>query len=120
MMRLFGALLAACALTLVLLAAPQEGPIRVGGSKQAAKLVKMVKPVYPPEAKEAKVEGVVQLRATISAEGRVAELEIVSGHQLLTPAASEAVKQWEYEPTLLNGKPVAVITEIDVNFTLAK
>jgi protein TonB len=120
MMRWLSAIAVGTALTLVSLAAPQEDKIKVSGSKQAAKIIRMTKPVYPPEAKEAGVEGVVRLRVTISAEGRVTEMETISGHQLLTPAAVEAVKQWEYEPTLLNGKPVAVLTDVDINFTLAK
>ena len=86
----------------------------------AARIVKMVKPVYPPEAKEDGVEGLVKLRATISAEGKVVDLQPLSGHQLLTPAAMDAVKQWEYQPVMKDGKAVAVITDIDVNFTLAK
>jgi protein TonB len=119
MMRWIGTLALGFGLALVFLTAAQD-KIQVSGSKQSAKIIKMVKPVYPPEAKEDKVEGVVKLRVTISAQGKVTEIETISGHQLLTPAATEAVRQWEYAPTLLNGEPVAVITEIDVNFTLAK
>lgn len=66
------------------------------------------------------MEGLVRLRATISAEGKVVDLQPLSGHQLLTPAAADAVKQWEYEPVMKDGKAVAIITDIDVNFTLAK
>jgi protein TonB len=106
-------------LAVVCAAAPAD-PVKVSGSEQAGRITKMVKPVYPPDAKEAGVQGVVKLRATISKEGKVTDLQAMSGHQLLTPAAIEAVRQWEYQPTIKDGKPVAVITDIDVNFTLAK
>jgi protein TonB len=100
-------------------AAADRAPVKVSGSEQAGRIIRMVKPVYPPDAKDAGVQGVVRLRATISEEGKITGLETISGHQLLTPAALEAVRQWEYQPTLKNGKPVAVITDIDVNFTLS-
>jgi protein TonB len=118
MMRFLKAAALVTALTLVCVAA--KGPVKVSGKQQQNMIVKMVKPVYPPEAKEAGVEGTVKLRVTISEQGKVAHLETISGHQLLTPAAVEAVKQWEYRPTILNGEPVSVLTDVDVNFTLAK
>jgi TonB family protein len=92
--------------------------IRVGMNVQQANLISQVPPVYPPLARQAKIEGVVRMAATIDKEGRVAHLEIISGHPLLVPAALDAVKQWVYRPTLLNGQPVEVQTTIDVNFTL--
>jgi protein TonB len=93
--------------------------IRVGGNVQQANLISKVNPVYPPLAKQARIQGVVHLTTTIGADGAVQNLEVISGHPLLVQAAMEAVKQWLYKPTLLNGSPVAVITQVDVNFTLA-
>jgi TonB family protein len=93
--------------------------IRIGGNVQSANLLMKVNPVYPPLAKQARIQGVVHLTTTIGAEGTVQNIEVMSGHPLLVPAAMEAVKQWVYKPTLLNGAPVAVITQVDVNFTLA-
>lgn len=100
---------------------PKPAPpkrIRVGGRVQEARLKYMVKPVYPPLARQARIQGTVRLNAIIGTDGRVKDLTVVSGHPLLVPAALEAVKQWVYEPTLLNGEPVEVVTIIDVNFTL--
>jgi periplasmic protein TonB len=87
---------------------------------QTAKLIKQPKPVYPTLAKSARIQGVVKLHALISKEGIIENLTVISGHPLLVPAALEAVKQWVYQPTLLNGDPVGVDTEIDVNFTLSQ
>ena len=74
--------------------------------------------VYPQLARQARVSGVVMIAALISREGNIASLQVKSGHPLLVPAAVEAVKQWRYQPTLLNGDPVEVATEISVHFTL--
>jgi periplasmic protein TonB len=95
-------------------------PLRVGGNVQAAKLVRQPRPVYPMEAKAARIQGVVKLSALIGADGTVVHLEVMSGHPLLVPAALEAVRQWVYAPTLFNGNPAIVQTQIDVNFTLAQ
>ena len=92
----------------------------MGEKVQALNLLVKVNPGYPPLAKQAGVEGTVGLLATIAPDGAVKQLEAQSGHPLLIPAAMEAVKQWVYKPTLLNGQPVEVSTRIDVNFTLAK
>ncbi|MFB3779360.1 MAG: energy transducer TonB [Bryobacteraceae bacterium] len=92
--------------------------IRVGGNVQQANLIKKTIPVYPPLAKQARIQGVVRLTAIIGTDGTIKNLQVMSGHPLLIPAALEAVKQWVYRPTLLNGEPVEVITQIDVNFTL--
>jgi protein TonB len=99
-------------------ATPQR--IRVGGNVQQAKLVRQPHPVYPPLAKQARIQGVVKLSAIIARDGTIQHLEVISGHPLLIPAALEAVKQWVYQPTLLNGEPVEVVTQIDVNFTLSQ
>lgn len=92
--------------------------IRVGGNVQASKLVLKPSPVYPEAAREARIQGVVRYNVVIDREGRVRNLTLVSGHPLLVPAATEALKQWQYQPTLLNGEPVEVVTQVDVNFTL--
>jgi len=94
--------------------------IRVGGNVQQALLVKQPKPVYPPLAKQARISGVVRLNAIIGKDGTIQNLTVTSGHPLLVPSALEAVKQWVYKPTLLNGEPVEVVTQIDVNFTLSQ
>ncbi|MGO4885316.1 MAG: TonB family protein [Bryobacteraceae bacterium] len=94
--------------------------IRVGGNVQQAKLVTKVTPVYPVAAKEQRIEGVVKLQAIIGKDGSVENLEVLSGDPLLAAAAMEAVRQWKYQTTLLNGDPVEVVTEVNVNFTLAK
>jgi TonB family protein len=92
--------------------------LRIGGNVQSAKLVKKVPPHYPPEAKQSRLQGTVRLMVRIAKDGKVENVELVQGHPLLAEAAIEAVKQWEYNTTLLNGNPVAVLTQVDVNFTL--
>lgn len=99
---------------------PKPVRIRVGGNVQQANLIKKVTPVYPPLAKQARIQGTVRFTAIISKDGTIQNLQLVTGHPLLVPAAQEAVKQWMYKPTLLNGEPVEVITQIDVNFTLSQ
>jgi TonB family protein len=96
------------------------GRIRVGGNVQHTMLVEQPRPVYPPLAKQAKIQGVVRLDAIIARDGTVASLTVISGHPLLVPAALSAVKEWVYKTTLLNGEPVEVQTTIDVNFTLSQ
>ncbi len=92
--------------------------IRVGGNVQAARLIRQPKPQYPALARQARIQGTVRFNAIIAKDGSIANLTLVSGHPLLVPAATAAVKQWQYQPTLLNGEPVEVVTVIDVNFTL--
>jgi periplasmic protein TonB len=92
--------------------------IRAGDLLQTAKLIKKPAPKYPPAAREAYIQGIVKFRAVIGKDGTIQNLTPVSGHPLLVQAALDAVKQWLYQPTLLNGEPVEVLTEIDVNFTL--
>ena len=86
---------------------------------QLANLIKKTQPVYPPLAKQARIQGVVHLTAVISKDGTIQNLQVISGHPLLVPAALEAVKTWIYKPTLLNNEAVEVITQVDVNFTLS-
>ena len=84
-----------------------------------ANLISQQKPIYPPLAKQARIQGVVRFNAIISKDGTIQQLSVVSGHPLLIPSAQEAVKNWKYRPTLLNGDAVEVQTTIDVNFTLS-
>ena len=92
--------------------------IRVGGNVQQAKLISSTNPEYPLMAKSAGVQGAVVLEAVISKQGTVGKLNVISGNRLLVRAAMEAVKKWQYRPTLLNDDPVEVITTITVNFHL--
>lgn len=98
---------------------PTPQRIRVGGNVQSAKLIRQPKPAYPPLAKQARISGTVRFQAIIGKDGTIQNLQLISGHPLLVPSATEAVKQWVYQPTLLNGEPVEVVTQIDVNFTLS-
>ena len=93
--------------------------IRVGGKVQAANLLKRISPVYSPAAQAARVQGVVSFEAVLAKDGTVQSIRLLAGHPLLVDAASAAVKQWVYKPTLLNGVAVEVITQIDINFTLS-
>jgi periplasmic protein TonB len=97
-------------------AAPQR--VRVSQGVSNGLLIKRVQPNYPPLAKQARIQGQVVLHAEISKEGTIQNLQLISGHAMLAPAAIEAVKQWRYKPYLLNGEPVAVETEVIVNFSL--
>jgi periplasmic protein TonB len=81
-------------------------------------LVHQVKPVYPPLARQARIQGAVLLQAIIGKDGSIENLRLVSGHPMLAPAAIEAVRQWRYRPYTLNRAPVEVQTEITVNFVL--
>ncbi len=96
-----------------------QAPVRVGGDVQASKIQNQARPVYPPLAKAARISGIVKLQAVIGRDGTIRNLQVVSGHPLLVAAALSAVQQWTYSPTLLNGEPVEVITQIEVHFTLA-
>ncbi|HEX3682023.1 MAG TPA: energy transducer TonB [Bryobacteraceae bacterium] len=98
----------------------QKGPVRMGGNVAAANLIRRVQPVYPPLARTARVQGSVEFTAKISREGNIEDLTLVRGHPLLVKAAQDAVLQWKYRPTLLNGQPVEVVTEITVNFMLSQ
>ncbi len=97
-----------------------SGPVRIGGQVAAANLIHQVQPVYPPLAKSARVQGSVEFKAIISKEGNIEDLQLVRGHPLLVNAAKQAVLQWKYRPTMLNGQPVQVVTDITVNFTLSQ
>jgi protein TonB len=94
--------------------------IKVGGNVQAANLLKKITPLYPALAKSARIQGTVRFTAIIGKDGTIQNLQLISGHPMLVQSATDAVKQWIYKPTLLNGEPVEVITQIDVNFTLSQ
>lgn len=99
--------------------APAPGqPLRVGGNVQQALLVRSVTPNYPPLARQARVSGVVRVEATIGRDGRIVRVQAISGPPLLRQAATDAVRQWLYKPTMLNGQPVEVVTQVDVTFNL--
>ena len=84
-----------------------------------ANLLYRVQPIYPPIARQAHVQGTVELRAIISKAGTIEDLVVVRGHPMLATAAIEAVRQWRYRPYLLNNEPIEVETEITVNFVLS-
>ena len=99
----------------------QPGVIRVGGESEQAKLVTKVQPIYPAAAKAAGIQGTVELDVTISKDGVPEDIRVVSSpSDELTESALEAVRQWRYSTTLLNGQPVSVVTDVIVNYTLAK
>jgi protein TonB len=79
-----------------------------------------VEPAYPPLAKQARIQGTVVLEATLGTDGRVEHIQVVSGHPLLVEPAQQAVAQWLYEPSYLNGRPVAVLLHVTVEFILRR
>ncbi len=97
-------------------ATPQR--VRVSQGVTQGLLIRRVQPTYPQLARQARIQGTVVLQAEISKSGDIINLQVVSGHPMLAPAALDAVKQWKYKPYILNGEPVEVDTQITVNFTL--
>ncbi|MEO5924657.1 MAG: energy transducer TonB [Bryobacteraceae bacterium] len=93
-------------------------PVRVSSTILAAKILKRIVPAYPVLAKQSHVSGTVRLLATLSKDGRIENLRVIDGPPLLRKAALDAVSQWVYSPTILNGVPVEVEAPIEVNFTL--
>lgn len=96
----------------------KPSPPRISEGVAAANLIRKVLPEYPKLARDVRVEGIVHFRALINENGQITNLELLSGHPLLVPAARAAVLEWRFRPTLLNGRPIAVVTEISVNFKL--
>ncbi len=96
----------------------RQEPLRVGGNIGPPTKTRNVDPRYPPAAQAERVTGVVVLEILIDPEGRVTDSEVLRSVPLLDAAAVEAVRQWEYTPTLLNGVPVPVIMTVTVNFQL--
>lgn len=98
--------------------APPAAPVRIGGAIRPPAKVVNVAPAYPALASAARVSGVVILEATIDREGRVRDVRVLRSIPLLDQAAVDAVRQWQYTPTLLNGVPVAVVMTVTVAFNL--
>lgn len=92
--------------------------VRVSQGVIQGLLISKQPPIYPEEARTAHIQGTVLMAMEISREGSVCRLMLISGHPLLAPAAIDAVKQWKYRPYLLNGQPIEVETQAQVNFTL--
>jgi periplasmic protein TonB len=99
-------------------AVPDQAPLPVGGDIKRPIKVRDVAPTYPPLARAAHVEGIVIIRATIGPDGKVQDARVLRSNPLLDAAALDAVRRWEYTPTLLNGVPVAVVMTVTVDFRL--
>jgi protein TonB len=112
-----GGILSSAAVAVPKAATPTR--VRVSQGVSAGLLIRKVQPNYPQLAKQARIQGQVVLQAEISKDGTIQNLQLISGHPMLAPAAIEAVKQWRYKPYLLNGEPVAVDTQVIVNFSLS-
>src|SRR5713226_2922519 len=100
---------------------PSTAPTSTSTSSQLQPPVKLVdvRPVYPPEAQAARVQGTVILEAIIGTDGHIRDVKVLQSIPLLDQAAIDAVTQWVYSPALMNGQPVAVTITVTVNFTLA-
>ena len=98
---------------------PKPQRVRVSQGVTQGLLTHQVKPDYPPIAKQARIQGPVVLKAIIGKDGKIQNLQVVSGHPMLSQAALQAVKQWRYKPYVLNGQPTEVETSITVNFSLS-
>ena len=105
-----------CAAASQVVGAPAR--VRVSESILQGLMIRKVAPDYPPLAKQAKIQGIVVLKVRISKSGDVGNIQLVSGHSMLAPAAIEAVKRWKYMPYLLNAEPVEVETTVNVIFSL--
>ncbi|MBZ5700686.1 MAG: energy transducer TonB [Acidobacteriia bacterium] len=98
---------------------PEEMRIRLGGKVAAAKILQRVMPLYPEKARREHLQGTVKLHAIIGKDGSIQHLGVLTGYCSLAEAAVTAVRQWRYQPTLLNGQPVEVDTTVDVIFSLS-
>ncbi len=96
---------------------PGAAPQRIRGGSTAG-VLRYVDPVYPPLARQARIQGVVRLNVIVAKDGAPQNISVVSGHPLLVPAAMEAVRQWQWHPALVNGQPVEIVTQVDVPFSL--
>lgn len=109
-------------LCLATLATPQDSPQstdRIPVDAMQNQLIRTVSPLYPPLARQARIQGTVVLKIVIDKSGGVQNVQKVSGHPMLAPAAAEAVTQWRYKPYLLNGDPIEVETNVAVKFALS-
>lgn len=107
------------AMTLVLLVMGAVAPA-TAANVEAPKLMKQVNPIYPQTAKQAGIQGTARFAVVINKDGRVSNIQPVSGHPLLIPAAVAAIRQWVYSPATLDGAPVNLPTEIEINFGLRR
>ncbi|HKN71900.1 MAG TPA: TonB family protein [Terriglobales bacterium] len=109
-----------CCLAFTLASVPSVGqrPAEIAKANADEHLVKRIGPEYPPLARAARLQGKVLLKATISKDGDVTAVAVVSGHPMLIPSAVEAIKKWQYKPFLVDGQPAVVTTEIEVPFSL--
>lgn len=98
----------------------KSAPMRVGGRVKPPRAIFQAPPAYPPLARQARIEGQVQIDAVLDEKGNVAEMKVVSGPPLLYQAALEALKKWKYEPTYLNDQPIAVQLIVTVTFVLSQ
>jgi protein TonB len=98
----------------------KDRPIRISAGVLSGNLVHKEEPVYPEEARTDKVTGVIVMAATVDDQGKVANLSVVSGPELLRAAALTAARQWKYRPYLLNGRPVFVLSTITINFSITE
>lgn len=94
-------------------------PVRASDAAIERLLIKKVNPIYPPLARQARIQGTVVLQVFISKDGDVENIQLISGHPLLAPSAVAAVKQWKCRPYLLNGEAVEVQTSVRVNFRMS-
>jgi TonB family protein len=108
-----------CLASLAVSQEPSQTPIEVSSNSVQSLNVKKVPPVYPPLARQARIQGTVVLNVIITKTGDIGAVRLVSGHPLLASSAIEAVKQWKYQPYLSNGEPVEVTTNLQINFSLA-
>src|SRR5207247_4200112 len=93
-------------------------PVRVGGNIPIPTKIKDVKPVYPAEAQGSGAQGVVIVEVTIDVAGRISDARVLRSIPALDKAALDAVRQWEYNPTVVDGRPMPVIMTVTVNFTM--
>jgi protein TonB len=113
-----GSVLSSTPVAVPKIATPQR--VRVSSGVSSGLLIRKVSPTYPPLARQARIQGTVVLQAQISKDGSIQNLQLISGHPMLAPAAIEAVKQWKYKPYLLNGEPVEIQTQVTIKFKLPR
>ncbi|HKD03607.1 MAG TPA: TonB family protein [Terriglobales bacterium] len=106
------------AVTPAAVARPVPTTLKVSQGVSQGLLVKRVQPIYPPQALQMRIEGTVVLEASITKDGRIANVQVVKGEGILAKAAADAVKQWKYNPYFLNGEPVEIQTQISIKFKL--
>jgi protein TonB len=98
----------------------KAAPVRVGGRVRPPKAIVQVHPEYPPLARQAHIQGQVQIDAVLDEQGSVIDMKVVSGPPLLYQAALDALKKWKYEPTYLNDQPIAVEMIVTITFQLGQ